>query len=147
LLRIFAKAQFKIISLYRFFSILATKYIGKNVKKSTFFQCKAHTKVCGLEYYVIEIKTAGYQREALAHKIHTSCGKHRRFSMNCCNQGNVTLWILIALLVLGTKDGVFCSGIFNGCGLPIVAALLFCLYKNGTLSALLTPPCNCGCCH
>ncbi|MBR2623064.1 MAG: hypothetical protein IKD15_02430 [Clostridia bacterium] len=66
--------------------------------------------------------------------------------MNCCSQGNVTLWILIALLVLGSKDGAFCSGIFNGCGLPIVIALLFCLYKNGTLSALLTPPCSCGCC-
>ena len=67
--------------------------------------------------------------------------------MNCCSQGNVTLWILIALLVLGTKDGSFCTNIFNGCGLPIVMALLFCLYKNGTLSSLLTPPCGCGCCH
>lgn len=73
--------------------------------------------------------------------------KTQEVFMNCCSQGNVTLWILIALLVLGTKDGTFCSGIFNGCGLPIVAALLFCLYKNGTLSALLTPPCGCGCCH
>ncbi len=65
--------------------------------------------------------------------------------MNCCGQGNnVTLWILIALLVLGSKDGIFCSNLFNGCGLPIVAALLYCLYKNGTLSAMLTPTCNCG---
>jgi hypothetical protein len=80
-------------------------------------------------------------------KLHTSCGETQEVFMNCCSQGNTTLWILIALLVLGTKDGAFCSGIFTGCGLPIVAALLFCLYKNGTLSALLTPPCNCGCCH
>ena len=66
--------------------------------------------------------------------------------MNCCTQGNnVTLWILIALLVLGSKDGIFCSNIFSGCGLPILLALLFCLYKNGTLSAILTPPCSCHC--
>ncbi len=65
--------------------------------------------------------------------------------MNCCFSGNTTLWILIALLVLGSKDGIFCSNIFSGCGLPILIALLFCLYKNGTLASLLTPPCNCGC--
>ena len=50
--------------------------------------------------------------------------------MNCCSQGNVTLWILITLLVLGSKDGFFCSNVFNGCGLPIVAALLFCLCQR-----------------
>ncbi|MBE5744662.1 MAG: hypothetical protein E7355_00810 [Clostridiales bacterium] len=65
--------------------------------------------------------------------------------MNCCLSGNTTLWILIALLVLGSKDGIFCSNVFSGCGLPILIALLFCLYKNGTLSAILTPPCNCSC--
>ncbi len=65
--------------------------------------------------------------------------------MTCCNQGNATLWILIALLILGSKDGVFNTNVFNGCGLPIIAALLFCLYRNGTLSAILTPSCDCGC--
>ena len=65
--------------------------------------------------------------------------------MNCCFQGNTTLWILIALLILGSKDGIFCEGIFSGCGLPIVVALLYCLYKNGTLSSILTPHCNCNC--
>ncbi|MBE7085241.1 MAG: hypothetical protein E7368_04220 [Clostridiales bacterium] len=63
--------------------------------------------------------------------------------MNCCLSGNTTLWILIALLVLGSKDGIFCSNIFSGCGLPILVALLYCLYKNGTLSAILAPACNC----
>ena len=67
--------------------------------------------------------------------------------MTCCNQGNMTLWILIALLVLGSKDGIFCSNVFSGCGLPIIIALLFCLYKNGTLAAILTPQCGCGCDH
>ena len=65
--------------------------------------------------------------------------------MNCCTQGNTTLWFLIALLVLGSKDGCFCEGILSGCGLPIILALLYCLYKNGTLSAILTPSCGCGC--
>lgn len=66
--------------------------------------------------------------------------------MNCCTHGNnVTLWILIALLILGTKDGNCCTSVFSGCGLPIIVALLFCLYKNGTLAGILTPTCNCGC--
>ncbi len=67
--------------------------------------------------------------------------------MTCCNQGNnnVTLWILIALLVLGSKDGAFCSNVLSGCGLPVILALLFCLYKNGTLASILTPSCGCGC--
>lgn len=68
--------------------------------------------------------------------------------MNCCTQGsgnNVTLWILIALLVLGSKDGIVNSNLFSGCGLPILLALLYCLYRNGTLSSLLTPACSCNC--
>ncbi len=65
--------------------------------------------------------------------------------MNCCFTGNYTLWILIALLVLGSKNGIFCSNVFSGCGLPILIALLYCLYKNGTLAGLLTPPCDCNC--
>lgn len=65
--------------------------------------------------------------------------------MTCCNQGNVTLWILIALLVLGSKEGNFCTNVFSGCGLPIIIALLFCLYKNGTLANILTPTCGCDC--
>lgn len=67
--------------------------------------------------------------------------------MNCCTCGNTTLWILIALLVLGSKDGGGFDGVFNGCTMPIVIALLYCLYKNGTLSSILTPSCNnsCGC--
>ncbi|MBE5753025.1 MAG: hypothetical protein E7343_03030 [Clostridiales bacterium] len=69
--------------------------------------------------------------------------------MNCCTQNNGTLWILIALLVLTSKDGCCFGGNFlSGCSLPIIIALLYCLYKNGTLSSILTPPCNpcCNCC-
>ncbi|MBQ7369784.1 MAG: hypothetical protein IJW58_02270 [Clostridia bacterium] len=71
--------------------------------------------------------------------------------MNCCmqNNNNCTLWILIALVVLCSKDSFSSCGIFNGCGLPIIVALAYCLYKNGTLGSLLTPSCNpccsCGC--
>ena len=64
--------------------------------------------------------------------------------MTCFSQGNTTLWILVALLVLGSKDGCFCSNVLSGCTLPIIIALLYCLYKNGTLCAILTPH-NCGC--
>ncbi len=68
--------------------------------------------------------------------------------MNCCMQNNSTLWILIALVVLCSKDGCW-TNVFSGCSLPIIVALLYCLYKNGTLSNILTPShnccCNCGC--
>lgn len=63
--------------------------------------------------------------------------------MACCIQGNTTLWILIALIVLGSGNGIG-DGIFTGCTLPIIVALLYCLYKNGTLSELLRPR-RCGC--
>ncbi|MBQ4268716.1 MAG: hypothetical protein IJB97_03585 [Clostridia bacterium] len=66
--------------------------------------------------------------------------------MNCFTQGNSTLWILVALLVLGSKDGCFNSNVLCGCTLPVIIALLYCLYKNGTLSAILTPSCN-NCCN
>lgn len=64
--------------------------------------------------------------------------------MNCFTQSNTTLWILVALLILGSKDGCFCSNALSGCALPIIIALLYCLYKNGTLSSLLTPNCSCN---
>ena len=66
--------------------------------------------------------------------------------MNCCTQGNnATLWILIALFVLCSKDGFLNGGALCGCTLPVIAALLYCLYKNGTLSEWLTPRNNCCC--
>jgi hypothetical protein len=93
------------------------------------------------EYYVLEIS----KPQAIL-PLHIPCGETQEVFMNCCTHGNnLTLWILIALLILGSKDGVFCSNVFNGCGLPVIAALLFCLYKNGTLAGILTPPCGCNC--
>ncbi|MCQ2387981.1 MAG: hypothetical protein MJ066_06030 [Clostridia bacterium] len=58
--------------------------------------------------------------------------------MNCCTH-NTTLWILIALLVLGSKDGFINAKIFTGCGLPVMLALLYCMYKNGTLCKIFNP--------
>ena len=55
--------------------------------------------------------------------------------MNCWGN-NSYLWILFILLILGTCSGVFSSSIFTGCGWPILAALAYCMCKNGTLGSL-----------
>ena len=114
-------------------------------KRWIFLHFPLSTTHQSIEFRILYIRKI--KPQALKSTLHIPAAKHRRYFMNCCSQGNVTLWILIALLVLGSKDGIFCSNIFNGCGLPIIVALLFCLYKNGTLSAILTPPCNCCPCH
>ena len=62
--------------------------------------------------------------------------------MNSCLQGNSCLWILIILLILGTCGNVFNSSVLTGCGLPILAALAYCTYRNGTLRSIF---CNGGC--
>ena len=53
-----------------------------------------------------------------------------------------SLWILIILLILGTSGNVFNSSVFTGCGLPVLLALLYCMYRNGTLRTLFG---GCGC--
>ena len=66
--------------------------------------------------------------------------------MNCFLQGNSCLWTLIILLILGSTSGIFHSNVFTGCGLPILVALLYCMYKNGTLASLFKGmSCGCGC--
>ncbi len=64
--------------------------------------------------------------------------------MNSCLQGNGILWILIILLILGTSGNVFNSSVFSGCGWPILLALGYCLYRNGTLSTIFGGN-GCGC--
>lgn len=64
--------------------------------------------------------------------------------MNSCMTGNGCLWILIALLVLGSCGNIFSSSIFTGCGWPILCALAYCLGKNGTLASLFP---RSGCCN
>ena len=67
--------------------------------------------------------------------------------MNCCMHGNNScLWILIILLILGTCGNVFSSSVFSGCGWPVLAALAYCMCKNGTLGSLFGRSGNgCGC--
>lgn len=68
--------------------------------------------------------------------------------MNCCSGGNNYLWILIILLILGTCGNVFSSSAFRGCGWPILAALAYCMSKNGTLQDIFSRMCggnDCGC--
>jgi len=98
------------------------------------------------EYDVIENNKPVGARLKITGKINTYPTENiRRFFMNCCSHGNSSLWILVAVLVLCNKDGSICGNLFSGCSLPIVIALLYCLYKNGTLSSLLTPSCGCSC--
>ncbi|MGN1078144.1 MAG: chorion class high-cysteine HCB protein 13 [Candidatus Gallimonas sp.] len=66
--------------------------------------------------------------------------------MNCFTGNNSCLWILIILLILGTCGNVFSSSVFTGCGWPVLAALVYCLCKNGTLGAIFNRGgCGCGC--
>ena len=68
--------------------------------------------------------------------------------MNCCSCGNNYLWILIILVILGTCGNVFSSSAFRGCGWPLLAALAYCMCKNGTLQDLVNRMCggsDCGC--
>ena len=64
--------------------------------------------------------------------------------MNSCLQGNGCLWILIVLLILGTCGNVFNSSVFTGCGLPILIALVYCMWRNGTLRTILGGGCGCN---
>ena len=70
--------------------------------------------------------------------------------MNSCLGSNGCLWILIGLLILGSSgNNLLNSRALTGCGWPFLIALAYCLYKNGTLSALanrlgLGGSCGCG---
>ena len=63
-------------------------------------------------------------------------------TMNCCFSGNRCLWVLVILLILGTCGNVFSSSAFKGCGWPILAALAYCMCKNGTLQSVLANVCG-----
>ncbi len=58
--------------------------------------------------------------------------------MNCLN-GNSCLWTLIILLILGTLGtNVLSSRTLTGCGWPLLAALAYCIGKNGGLGEVLS---------
>lgn len=134
-------------SILREYSNIITHFFNLRNKINgifSFFLSPTYTKPRFFEYYVSrKIKPQVFSvSEQSTYPLRRNTGG---LFMNCCFSGNITLWILIALIVLGSKDGMFCSNVFSGCGLPILIALLYCLYKNGTLSAILTPSCQCGC--
>lgn len=72
----------------------------------------------------------------------------RFYIMNCnsCCSGNNCLWILILALVLSNKN-ICLENILNGCGLPLIVALLYCMCKNGSLSSIANSLFgnSCGC--
>ncbi len=65
--------------------------------------------------------------------------------MNCCQNGNNCLWILIIALILGNGGSILNSRALSGCGLPILTALAYCMYKNGTLGEIFSRNGGCGC--
>ena len=104
------------------------------------------------EYNIVQRQNCGTHKSNGKTKLYQYLHRFRRKDtggsfMNCCMQNNnCSIWILVALVVLCSKDGFSTCGLLNGCGLPIIIALLYCLYKNGTLSSLLTPQCCNPCC-
>ncbi len=64
--------------------------------------------------------------------------------MNTSSNGNSCLWVLIIALILGSN--VLNSRALNGCGWPLLIALLYCMSKNGTLSEIASKfGIGCGC--
>ncbi len=66
---------------------------------------------------------------------------------SCCGS-NSCLWILILLLVAASCSGNGLEGVLSGSCTPILIALIYSMWKNGTLSSLLCGggnSCGCGC--
>ncbi|MDE7329654.1 MAG: chorion class high-cysteine HCB protein 13 [Clostridia bacterium] len=61
---------------------------------------------------------------------------------------NSCLWILILLLLASSCSGNGLESVLSGSCTPILIALLYSMWKNGTLSSLLcgnNGGCGCGC--
>lgn len=67
---------------------------------------------------------------------------------NCSNNNNCCLWILILAFVLSNKN-LCLDRLLDGCGFPLLVALLFCMCRNGSLASiangLFGGGCGCGC--
>jgi len=59
--------------------------------------------------------------------------------------GNSCLWILILLFVASTYGGNGIEGVLAGSCTPMLIALIYTMWKNGTLNNLLFGNKNCGC--
>ena len=80
------------------------------------------------------------------------CSKfHRRKHMNIfshCGGTNSCLWILILLLLAACCSGNGIGDVLSGSCTPLLIALIYTMWKNGTLSNLLCGNgggCGCGC--
>jgi hypothetical protein len=63
---------------------------------------------------------------------------------------NSCLWILILLLIAASCSGNGIEGVLSGSCTPVLIALIYTMWKNGTLSNLFCGNsngngCNCGC--
>lgn len=64
---------------------------------------------------------------------------------NFCGS-NSCLWILILLLIASAAGGNGLDGVLAGSCTPILIALIYSMWKNGTLKSLLTGNgSSCGC--
>lgn len=67
------------------------------------------------------------------------------FSQFCgCNS---CLWILILLFIAASCSGNGIDGVLAGSCTPILIAIIYTMWKNGTLSSILcgNQDCGCGC--
>ncbi|MDE6001127.1 MAG: chorion class high-cysteine HCB protein 13 [Clostridia bacterium] len=67
--------------------------------------------------------------------------------MNIFSQcgGNSCLWILILLLLAASCSCNGLEGVLSGSCTPVLIALIYSMWKNGTLSNLLCGNGSCGC--
>lgn len=79
--------------------------------------------------------------------LHTPCRIYRRILMNLFSNGgcnNSCLWILILLLVASNYSDNGIEGVLSGSCTPVLIALIYTMWKNGTLRNILGG-CGCGC--
>lgn len=62
-----------------------------------------------------------------------------------CGCSNSCLWILILLLIASGASCDGLEGVLAGSCTPILIALIYSMWKNGTLSNILCGKQSCGC--
>ena len=65
----------------------------------------------------------------------------------CGCGSNSCLWILILLLIAASCSGNGLDSVLSGSCTPILIALIYAMWKNGTLSSIFCgngPPCGCN---
>lgn len=65
-----------------------------------------------------------------------------------CGGTNSCLWILILLLIASASSGNGLEGVLSGACTPCLIALLYTMWKNGTLANMVcggNGGCGCGC--